>query len=72
MQALRQENAELRTHLGRTQRQLDEANARIETLTREVGRLADLVARGNDRLVELLAVAQRKQRARTSRGPSED
>lgn len=72
MQALRQENAELRTHLGRTQRQLDEANARIETLTREVGRLADLVAQGNDRLVELLAVAQRKQRARTSRGPSED
>lgn len=42
--------------------QLAEANARVSALTVEVGRLADLVARSNDRITELLAIAQRKKR----------
>lgn len=41
--------------------QLAEANARVAELTAEVGRLADLVARSNDRITELLAIAQRKK-----------
>ena len=65
MRTLQQENALLRA-------QLNEANTRIEALTQEVGRLADQVARGNERLVELFAVAQRKQRAKTSRGRTAD
>jgi hypothetical protein len=39
--------------------QLSSANARVAELTAEVGRLAELVAKGNDRIVELLAIAQR-------------
>ena len=50
--------------------QLVQANARIAELTVEVGRLADLVARGNDRITELLAIAQRKKG--TARGASTD
>ncbi len=57
MRALRRENAIQRA-------QLEEANAQIAALTQEVGRLADMVARGNERLVELFAIAQRKQRAK--------
>ena len=41
--------------------QLAAANARVAELTTEVGRLADLVAQGNDRVIELLAIAQRKK-----------
>ncbi len=41
--------------------QLAEANARVAELTAEVGRLADLVAKSNDRITELLAIAQRKK-----------
>ncbi len=41
--------------------QLDAANAQITALTAEVGRLADLVAQGNDRITELLAIALRKK-----------
>jgi transposase len=41
--------------------QLAEANARVTELTAEVSRLADMVARGNDRIAELLAIAQRKK-----------
>jgi transposase len=33
----------------------------VAELTAEVGRLADLVAQGNDRITELLAIAQRKK-----------
>jgi transposase len=53
-ESLRRENDALRTHLA-------EASARVAELTAEVGRLADLVARGNDRVTELLAIAQRKK-----------
>jgi len=42
--------------------QLAEANGRVAALTAEVGRLADLVAQGNDRILELFAIAQRKKR----------
>ncbi len=41
--------------------QLAAANARVAELTTEVGRLADLVAQGNDRTIELLAIAQRSK-----------
>jgi hypothetical protein len=41
--------------------QLAAANARVSELTYEVGRLADLVAQGNDRIIELLAIAQRNK-----------
>ena len=59
VRALRLENASLRA-------QLDEANARIDVLTREVGRLAELVAKGNGRTTDLLAIARRKQRGKNS------
>ena len=45
--------------------QLAEANARIADLTAEVGRLAQAVAAGNERITELLAIAQRKKRGAT-------
>lgn len=48
----------LRLEMGR---QLEAANARIAELTAEVGRLAVLVAAGNERLTELLAAALRKK-----------
>lgn len=54
-EALRREHAEQRIYLR-------EANARIAELTAEVGRLGDLVAKGNERTAELLAVALRKKR----------
>jgi transposase len=41
--------------------QLEAANARVAELTAEVGRLAELVAQSNDRITELLAIAQRKK-----------
>jgi hypothetical protein len=48
------------------------SEARVAELTAEVGRLADLVARGNDRITELLAIAQRNKgstRASTDKTP---
>jgi transposase len=42
--------------------ELATAQAQIVALTAEVGRLADLVAKGNERIAELLAIAQRKKR----------
>lgn len=44
--------------------QLADATARIDALTAELGKLAVLVARGNERITELLAIAQRKSRGR--------
>ena len=41
--------------------QLAAANGQITALTAEVGRLADLVAKSNDRITELFAIAQRKK-----------
>lgn len=43
--------------------QLAEANGHIAALTTEVGRLAELVAQGNERITELAAIAQRKKRS---------
>ena len=54
-EVLRRDNEALRG-------QLAAANERVAALTVEVGRLADLVARGNDRITELLAIAQRNKR----------
>jgi len=51
------------------QAQLAEANARIAELTAEVGRLAQAVAAGNERITELLAIANRKKRG-TKRKPA--
>ncbi len=53
------------SHVSRAQydavvRRLAEANARVETLTAELARLAALVAAGNDRLSEVLAAVARK------------
>jgi len=42
--------------------QLSESNARVAELTAEIRRLTDLVAKGNERVAELLAIAQRKKR----------
>jgi len=53
-QRLLAENAELRAALGK-------AEARIAELVAEVSRLAELVASLNDRISELLAIAQRRK-----------
>jgi len=42
--------------------QLAAANAQIEALTKEIGRLAELVAKGNEQITELTAIAMRKKR----------
>lgn len=60
---LLRDNAELRA-------QLATANACIAELTREVGRLAELVAAGNDRTLELLAIAQRASRKGRKAAPA--
>ena len=49
--------------------QLATANARIAELTREVGRLATLIAQSNERVAELLAIAQRKKRGNERPAP---
>lgn len=56
-EALKQENVSLRE-------QLSVAFGQVAALTLEVGRLSELVAKGNERITELLAVAQRKSRSR--------
>ena len=43
--------------------QLAAAHAQVAELTNQVRRLADLVAKSNDRIAELLAIAQRKKRS---------
>lgn len=63
MAATRQDHVPRREHdavLG----QLAAAHAQIDALTREVGRLAELVARSNEQVAELLAIAQRKKRGK--------
>lgn len=63
--SLRAENDWLRAELAalaaRSEAQLAAANLRIAELTREVGRLAALVAEANDRIGELLVIANRKK-----------
>ena len=60
--ATRAELAALVELATRAQQQRDAADARTSELTAEVGRLAQLVGQGNDRVTELLAIAQRKKR----------
>ena len=60
--ATRTELAALVEFATRAQQQRDAADARTRELTAEVGRLAQLVAQGNDRVIQLLAIAQRKKR----------
>ena len=62
-EALRRENAELRG-------QLQQANGLIGKLTDEIGRLSKLVAQGNERSAELLAIAKRKLRGKESDKPA--
>ena len=62
--ALQRENAELR-------RALSEANARIAGLASEVARLSEQVTGGDERLSELLAIAQRKSRSPPPKVPRE-
>jgi transposase len=49
---------------------LAESNSRVTSLTIEVGRLSELVAKGNERIAELFAVAQRKTR-KSNKGAGE-
>jgi len=64
---LRRDHDALRRDNARLQQELATSNARVAALTTEVGKLADLVAKGNDRITELLAIAQRNKR-----GPRRD
>ena len=50
--------------------QLAAARAQNDALTKEVGRLAELVARGNEQVAELLAIAQRKKRGKRKSSPT--
>ena len=59
---LRRDNARLTAALAAT-------HQRIGDLTTEVGRLADVVAQGNERIAELLAIAQRKKGGRKKSPP---
>lgn len=52
------------------QKQLDQANLQIVRLTDEVARLSILVAQRNERITELLAIAQRKGRSGRSKKPT--
>ena len=49
--------------------QLAAANAQVEALTKEIGRLAELVAKGNEQFTELTAIAQRKKRGKRKSPP---
>lgn len=60
--ATRTELAALVELATRAQQQRDAADARTSELTAEVGRLAQLVGQANERVSELLAIAQRKKR----------
>ena len=53
----------------RAEVQRDAADARTSELTAEVGRLAALVGQGNERIAELLAIAQRKKRGKRKTPP---
>jgi len=70
-ESLRADNEALRRDNTRMRAQLAAAGTRISELTVEIGRLAQLVAESNDRITELLAVAQRKKRGSQKRKPKE-
>lgn len=56
------ENAGLREELSSVRGELREANARIGELLAKVGELALAVAKGNERISELLVIAKRKKK----------
>ncbi len=58
---LRADLAHLRRELAQVLAQLGTANGHIAELTVKVGQLVDAVAKGNDRIGELLVIAQRKK-----------
>ena len=60
--AAREELASLLELARRAEEQRDAQAARTSELTAELGRLAELVARSNERVAELLAIALRKKR----------
>ena len=62
--AARAELASLLELAQRAEQQRDAADVRTSELTVEIGRLAALVARGNERIAELLAIAMRKKRGK--------
>lgn len=59
--ATRAELASLVVLAARAEEQRAAADARTGELMGEIGRLAQLVAQGNDRIAELLVIAQRKK-----------
>src|SRR5690349_18496913 len=70
LQTVQTENARLREELtllrglmARQATQSEEQTRQITKLTAEIGRLAEQLARANERTLELLAIAQRKKRA---------
>lgn len=58
---LREELSRLRDELERLRGELVTANGNIAELTSRIGELAEAVAKGNDRIAELLVIAQRKK-----------
>ncbi len=58
---LRNELAHLKPEFERMRGELAAANANTKELTVRIGELADAVAKGNDRIAELLAIVQRKK-----------
>ena len=70
---LRAENIELKRQIGRLETSLAETQARAEATQRElldrIAALAEQVAKGNDRMAELLAIAQRKRRKPPASAP---
>ena len=66
LDAALEEIAVLRREIAAQRREMatmrHDADTRAAELTAEIARLADLVAKGNDRIAELLAIAKRKNR----------
>lgn len=60
--AVERENRALRTQLAEANTRVAELTAEVGRLTTEIARLAQAVAAGNERIAELLAIAQRKKR----------
>lgn len=65
------EIARLRVDLARVLSQLDKASEQNTELLAKIDALIDAVAKGNDRITELLAIAQRKKASRASTAAKE-
>jgi chromosome segregation ATPase len=63
LRATREELAATRAELAWLRQASAEANARAAELSAQVGALGEAVAKGNERIAELLAIAQRKKNA---------